>query len=121
MYRSLRLAILPAILASLAGCAAPTAPLAIAATPAVAVFGSCPQKPAYPEAAKRESREGTVALSFLIDADNSVLESKVMRSSGHADLDEAARVGLAKCKFKAATHNGNPVREWAEIKYVWTI
>ena len=115
----MRLALLSAIVATAAGCAAPTAPTAIAATPASAVFGSCPQKPNYPEAAKRENRQGTVALSFLVDADHSVLESKVKRSSGHADLDEAARAGLAKCKFKAATRDGKSVREWAEITYVW--
>ncbi len=127
MHRSLRLAMLPVILA-IAGCAASTAPAAltvepssIAATPAVAIFGSCPQKPVYPEAAKRENRQGTVVLSFDVDADSSVLETKVTRSSGHADLDEAARVGLAICKFKAATRNGIAVREWARIQYVWTI
>ena len=133
MHRSLRLAMLPVIFAGVAGCATPTeapsvtaatstaAPSAIVSTPAAPVFGSCPQKPVYPEAARRENRQGTVGLSFHIDADNSLLESKVTRSSGHADLDQAALVGLAKCKFRAATHNGNPVREWAAVQYVWKI
>ena len=124
MYRSLSLIVLPAIvvsIASIAGCAAPAVvPSTVAATPAVAIYGSCPQKPVRPEAATRENRHGTVALSFHVDADNTLLASKVKRSSGHADLDEAARVGIAKCKFKAATQNGVPVRDWAQIKYVWT-
>ena len=121
-YRALSWAMLPMMFATLAGCAAPSmAQDNSAAVPAAIIFGSCPQKPVYPEAALREKREGAVHLEFHIDADGTMLETKVARSSGHADLDEAARVGLAKCKFKAATHNGNPVREWAQINYVWQI
>ena len=48
-------------------------------------------------------------LSFLIDVDGKVLDSKVDRSSGFRRLDEAARAGLGLCKFKPATLNGLPV------------
>lgn len=37
------------------------------------------------------------------------------------DLDEAARTGLARCKFKAATQDGIPVRGWAKLTYKWTL
>lgn len=97
--------------------AAATAP---AATKASIVFGSCPQKPVWPEAAKQEKRQGAVVLVFQVDADNSVLDAQVKGSSGHPDLDEAARAGLAKCKFKAATRDGTPVRDWAQVTYRWT-
>lgn len=90
----------------------------MAATPAAIIFGSCPQKPVYPEAAKQEKRQGNVLLAFHIDADSTVLESKVKRSSGHADLDEAARVGLSKCKFRPM-QNGIAVPGWAELEYRW--
>lgn len=128
---NLSLAMLPMILATLAGCAGPstgktdiaavpaTEKANVAAVPASIIFGSCAQKPVYPEAALREKREGTVALTFLIDADSTELDAKVKKSSGHADLDDAARVGLAKCKFRAATQNGMPVRDWAAVQYVW--
>jgi TonB family protein len=119
MRRSLCLALLPVILA---GCAAPTTVQSSnAVTPAAVIFGSCPQKPVWPEAAKQEKRLGKVVLAFHIDADSTVLESKVKHSSGHADLDEAGRIGIAKCKFRAATQDGNPVRGWAELTYVWTL
>jgi TonB family protein len=88
-------------------------------TKAAIVFGSCPQKPAWPEAALQEKRDGSVVLVFEIDADNIVLDAKVKRSSGHPDLDEAARAGLAKCAFRAATRNGSPVRDWAQVTYKW--
>lgn len=121
MTRSfLNLAMLPVIFATLAGCASPT-PVQpnMPATPAAIIFGSCPQKPVYPEAAKQEKRQGKVLLAFHIGADSTVLESKVKRSSGHADLDEAARVGLSKCKFRPSMQNGIAVLGWAESEYRW--
>lgn len=120
VHGSLRLAMLPIVFATLAGCAAPSmAQEHSAPVHAAILFGSCPQKPVYPEAAQREKREGAVHLVFHIDADGTMLEAKVARSSGHADLDEAARIGLAACKFRAATQDGNPVRQWAKVNYVW--
>lgn len=97
------------------------APSNVAPTPAAIIFGTCPQKPVWPEAARNEKREGTLVLAFHVDVDNTIVEAKVKRSSGHADLDEAARVGLAKCKFRAATENGAPVRDWTEVKYKWVL
>lgn len=113
------------LLVPLAASAAPsTASSDLAAAPiatkAAIVFGSCPQKPVWPEAALQEKRQGAVVLVFEVDADNSVLDAKVKHSSGHPDLDEAARTGLAKCKFKAATQHGVPVRAWAQLTYTWT-
>ena len=118
--QTLGLAMAATILTALAGCAAQSATGPhIASTPGAYIFGSCPQKPAWPEAALREKRQGAVGLAFLVDADDSVLDAKVKSSSGHPDLDETARVALSKCKFKAATRNGSPVREWVDVRYHW--
>ena len=62
-----------------------------------------------------------VTLSFLIGPDGSVLESKVFRSSGNADLDESARTSLEKCKFDPAIVDGKPVEAWTKMQYKWTI
>jgi protein TonB len=78
-------------------------------------------KPEYPPAALRAQETGTVALSFLIDVDGKVLEGKVERSSGSRRLDEAARKGLALCKFKPATLDGKPEQSWSRIEYEWKI
>lgn len=122
MRRILNLAMLPVLFGSLNVCAAPSPePPGAAATPTTYVFGSCVRKPAWPEAALREKREGTVELSFHVDADDSVLEAKIKRSSGHPDLDEAARTALAKCTFKAATRQGIPVRGWVDVGYRWEL
>ena len=79
------------------------------------------EKPPYPAAALRANETGTVRLSFLIDVDGRVLESKVDRSSGSRRLDEAARDGLGLCKFRPATVDGKPERTWARIEYEWKI
>ena len=47
-----------------------------------------------------------MTLGFPVGADGTLKDSKVKKSSGHADLDEAARSGIFKCKFKPATQAG---------------
>jgi protein TonB len=89
-------------------------------TPAVVDANTC-EKPAYPPAARRANETGIVRLTFLIDVDGKVLESKVERTSGSGRLDEAARLGLSQCKFKPATRNGRPERTWGRIDYVWKL
>src|SRR6266850_750961 len=89
-------------------------------TPAVVDSRGCP-KPAYPAASIRANETGLVTLTFLIDVDGRVLESKVERSSGHRRLDEAARAGLGICKFTPATVDGRPERAWARIQYDWKL
>ncbi len=89
-------------------------------TPPVVDANTC-EKPAYPPAALRANETGLVRLSFLIDMDGKVLDSKVERSSGFRRLDEAARAGLSLCKFRPATVNGKPERSWGRIEYVWKL
>jgi protein TonB len=88
--------------------------------PAVVDSRAC-QKPRYPLASQRLNESGEVLLSFLIDLDGRVLDSKVKQSSGFPRLDEAARNGLALCRFKPATVDGKPEQSWAEIRYVWIL
>ena len=112
---------------SISAPAAPPTPAAPVATSApvrvgasVAPGGSCP-KPQYPAASRRLEEEGTVALRFLIGADGSVLQSEVVKSSGFARLDEAARNALSKCQFRPGTVDGKPEQSWANIQYQWRL
>jgi len=79
------------------------------------------EKPEYPTASLRAHETGIVVLSFLIGADGSVLDSKVLRTSGSRRLDEAARKGLGLCHFRPATADGKPEQSWARIEYEWKI
>ncbi|MBC7684472.1 MAG: energy transducer TonB, partial [Bdellovibrionales bacterium] len=47
--------------------------------------------------------------------------SAVEKSSGHSDLDEAAREGISKCTFNPGMANGKPVRSAMQMKYIWTL
>jgi bla regulator protein blaR1 len=114
-----RFMLAPAVLLAFAACATP----ALAADtdqPAVADFNSC-TKPMYPKAALAAKREGTVSIAFLIGTDGKTQDSKVAKSSGHADLDEAAREAIAKCRFSPAMKGGKTVTSWQPVQYVWTL
>lgn len=89
-------------------------------TRAIADFSTC-KKPEWPRRALRNGITGTVTLSFLIDPDGQVADSMVRKSSGDVSLDEAARRGISRCHFKPATEGGQPVREWMQMQYVWTL
>lgn len=89
-------------------------------TRAVADFSSC-AKPVWPAESLKNGNQGAVTLSFLINANGNVKDSAIIKSSGFAPLDEAARVGISKCKFKPATVAGRAVEDWMKMQYVWTL
>jgi periplasmic protein TonB len=104
---------------------APPAPAASPAkgparTAAVVNFDTC-AKPEYPKSSLRNEETGTSTISFLIGADGSVKDAKLTKSSGFRDLDKAAQSALAKCRFKPATENGQPVETWQPVAYVWNL
>lgn len=89
-------------------------------TKARAELSNC-AKPTWPDGAVARSEEGAVTLGFEVGPDNQMKNSKVLKSSGFTDLDEAAREAVAKCAFKAATKAGKPVASNLEVQYVWTL
>jgi TonB family protein len=93
---------------------------ALAANRAVAEFSTC-AKPVWPKESLRKEEQGAVQLAFLIGVDGNVRDTRIEKSSGHPLLDQAARDGLALCKFKPATENGQPVETWTKMQYVWTL
>lgn len=113
---------MPAVL--LAFCLAPAwadvATQSANATKPAADFNSC-SKPVWPRASLRNEESGTVNLSFLIDVDGKVVDTKIDKSSGFPLLDVAAREGIARCTFKPAMVDGKPEKAWMKMQYVWTI
>ena len=76
---------------------AQTSPMA---TPASGVSGSsCP----YPEAARVAHNEGTTWLSYRRTREGTIEDVQVLRSSGHADLDEAA----VQCMSQSRSNSGD--------------
>jgi TonB family protein len=84
------------------------------------VWEGC-RKPAYPRASVRNEESGTVRLAFLIGADGTLLESKIVRSTGFRDLDNAAHLALRECRFRPAIENGKAVESWVQLEYRWSI
>lgn len=84
-------------------------------------IGASCRKPVYPRAAQLKQAEGTVTLGFLIGVNGKVLDAKVKKSSGNADLDDAALISLSKCRFAPAVIDGKTVEAWSYIQYVWSL
>jgi len=103
---------------------APPAPPAPAAGPArtaaVVDFNTC-SKPEYPKSSLRNEETGVSTILFKIAADGSVQGASIQKSSGFRDLDKAAMAALSKCRFKAATENGQAVESSQPVQYVWTL
>ena len=83
-------------------------------------FGVC-GKPVDPATSLQAKEEGTVNMSFDVNAAGKVTNSSVVKSSGHPALDEAARSGIAKCTFKPALAGGKPVSASVKVQYVWSL
>lgn len=85
-------------------------------TKATAIMTSC-AKPSYPAESQEQEEEGSVKLSFFVDTEGNVTESKVIKSSGFSRLDNAARQAFSQCKFNPGTVDGVPEKTWANVEY----
>lgn len=64
----------------------------------------------YPEQAKNEKIQGRIFVTFIIEADGSVTNAKVLRGIGGGCDEEALRVVNAMPKWKPGMQKGKPVR-----------
>lgn len=88
--------------------------------PAMVRFETC-SKPEWPKEALRKEQTGTVTLSFWIDENGRVAQSRIDQSSGYELLDNAARSGIEKCLFTPATVDGKRTVGWQKLQYVWSL
>lgn len=77
--------------------------------------------PSYPARAYSNGESGTVQLALLVGGDGGVLESKVQKSSGHAELDKAARKALSQCHFKVAGNDRSAEPVWTNVEYAFSL
>lgn len=82
--------------------------------------GSC-EKPGYPQASLMNKEAGTVTLRLLIDAQGSVIDGQVLKSSGSATLDQAALTALGRCKYAPISKNGQPDSGLFQISYTFAV
>lgn len=72
-------------------------------------------KPAYPESARREGREGRVLLRVLIDDQGEAKSVEVSRSSGSDALDQAATSAIKRWRFHPARAGDQPIESWVSV------
>jgi len=77
--------------------------------------------PGYPKPALRRGEEGLVIVGVQVDESGAVLDTKILLSSGSADLDQAAQTAFKKCPHTPGTLNDRPVAMWGQVQYVWTM
>ena len=65
----------------------------------------------YPEASMQAGHEGMVTLDFVIEKDGTLSDIQIRKSSGHAELDEAALSAIrTMMPWTPASNYGRPVR-----------
>ena len=92
------------------GPAVDIAPIASGPAPIQLEYKSAPA-PKYPRGALLRRIEGTVLLQVLVGIDGRPLDVTVVQSSGHRELDEAARAQvLTRWSFQPARKDGQTVQ-----------
>ena len=86
-----------------------------------ATFDPSKCKAEYPKASLMNEEQGTTSMSFLVNADGSVAESKLEKTSGFKSLDKAAMTAITACKFKPGSKDGKPDSTWTKVEYNWTL
>lgn len=67
--------------------------------------------PAYPRAAQTQHREGVVMLQITVGVDGRPISVEIAQSSGHRDLDAAARMHVLKrWRFHPAMKDGQAIQ-----------
>lgn len=93
----------------------------VSAAEVPAVFDAAKCRADYPKASLMNEEQGTSSMSFLINPDGSVAESKLEKSSGYKNLDKAAIKSISACKFKPGTKDGAPAQTWTKVDYAWKL
>jgi len=75
----------------------------------------------YPFFARVFGREGTTELSFLVQADGTVSDIKVAKSSGDDGLDDAAKDCVAKWRYRPAIKDDQLADAPMAVKVVWNL
>ena len=86
-----------------------------------AVFEPAKCKAEYPKASLMNEEQGTVSMSFLVNPDGTVADSKLEKTSGFKNLDKAALKSISACKFKPGTKDGAPAQTWTKVDYAWKL
>ncbi len=94
--------------------AADISPSSLPLKEAMPIYKSNPA-PDYPAVARRRGFEGTVILEALVNRDGRVTDLRLLQSSGHAVLDQAALSSVKGWVFDPARRGEEAVEMWVRI------
>jgi len=77
--------------------------------------------PDYPEMVRSAGIEGQTVVEALLDLNGTVMDARVLKSSGNAMLDAAACEAAQRAKFSPAKQRDKPVHVWVSIPYRFTL
>jgi protein TonB len=77
--------------------------------------------PEYPMLARRRGQQGQVLVRLEVAADGTAARAEVVRSSGVAALDRAARAAVARWRFQPARRGGRAVGATVEVPVVFRL
>ena len=89
------------------------------AEPVAAVDVQACSKPDYPARWINDGTSGNVVVDVLVGPDGTVLESKVVQSSGYRLVDHASVRAVEHCKLKVSSTQASP--SWSRLMYAWVI
>lgn len=78
-------------------------------------------EPVYPPAAVARGEQGTVVLLVHVGPDGRPSEVDIVRSSGFAQLDQAARRAVSRWHFLPAISQGEPVPAEMSLRVVFSL
>lgn len=74
----------------------------------------------YPDSARRQHHEGTTIAAYVVGIDGNVSDVSVIKSSGYAELDQAAVSAINSMHFEQpAELDGNAVRVILYFPFKW--
>lgn len=80
------------------------------------------REPDYPSLSRRLGEQGTAVIQILVDVDGRVIDAKLLQSSGHDRLDQAALAGVRNTyRFLPGTLDGKPAQMWYTFKFAWKL
>jgi protein TonB len=85
----------------------------------VAVDTQACAKPEYPGRWIDNGTSGNVVMDVLVAPDGTVLQSKVVQSSGYRRVDNASIRAVESCKMKVDSALATPA--WSQLTYAWVI
>ena len=108
-----------AVLAALAASSAQALAEAPVQSPPPAKSHSCLDY--YPEAAKNAGIEGITTLAFTVTEQGTVADLRIAKSSGNADLDNAAVTCASLWHYKPARKDSKPVATPWQAAVEWKL